>query len=824
MKENIMLGNHLKIALRNLYRQKGYVMINIAGLAIGIACCFIIVLFVLDEFSFDRHFDNAERIYRVAGKGVVGNQELNTALTSSLMAETLVREYPEVTHATRVHHTPNMLVSYGEKAINETHFLWVDSSFFDVFSISLLHGDRKTALAEHHTVVLSEEAARRYFADPADAIGKILNFEDGTPYRITAVMENPRPNTHFQYGMLAPLSSWEWDWRPSWLNHYMHTYIVLQEQADAQQLNAKFPAFIRKHIGPQIQSWMNMTIDEWQAGGSSLEYYLQPLTDIHLHSHLDGEHQPNSDIKYVYIFSVIALFILGIAAINFMNLATAKSAGRSKEVGMRKVLGARQGQLIRQFLLEAILLTFIAVLVAIILVELMLPYFNDIAGKSLSVGYFRDWYILPGILFVTLGVGFLAGVYPAFFLSAFKPVETIKGTMMAGAGGRSPLRSALVVLQFAVSIILFISTVVVYNQLQYIQQKRLGFTKENLVIIKRGWAIGQNPDGSLQDSLNAGSVMNTFKTDLLRNPGIKAVAGLGTLPGEDFGNGIFVPEGAPREEQHPLNVLMADYDLADVMELELSEGRFFSPDMASDSTAILINETAAKALGYQKPYVGKRVGFPGNRDFYLHIIGVVKDFHYESLHKPVAPLLIGLRTDSRSYIAVRIHPHNMRETVEFVEQTWNEYIPYKPFEYFFFDDSYDRLYRAEMRTGRLFGIFSVLAILIACLGLFGLASYITEQRTKEIGIRKVMGASVGSIVLRLSREFTRWVILANLIAWPVAWVLMQGWLQDFAYRIELNLLPFIIAALAAQVIALLTISYQSISAALANPVDALKYE
>jgi putative ABC transport system permease protein len=741
------------------------------------------------------------------------------------MAETLVNEYPEVELATRIQHTPNMLVRYQDKVFNETRFLWVDSNFFDVFSVRMIHGDPKTALKDDHTVVMTLETARKYFENPADAINKIVNYEDATPYRVTGIIANAPENAHFHYGMLSPLSSWEWNWRQFWLNHSMFTYVVLPENHDPGQLEAKFPAFIRKYVAPHIKDGLGMSMEEFETSGSTLEYFLQPITSIHLHSQLNGELEPNSDIKYVYIFSLVAFFILVIAGINFMNLSTARSTGRGKEVGVRKVLGSSRQQLIRQFLFESFLLTFAALLIALILVEILLPFFNRIAGKTMDLRYFDNWYIFPGLLIFTLVVGFLAGIYPAFFLASFRPVWVLKGAGSLGKNGKSPLRSALVVFQFAISIFLFISTFTVYQQLKYVQNKRLGFNKENVLVIKRGWAIGQKPDGSLVETPPNETVIDAFKYDLLQNPQIIAVSGTGGLPGKEFNSAVAIPEGAPRDEQHPIHWFLADYDYAETLDLELVEGRFFSRDVSSDTgSAVVINEAAGRALGFEKPYLGKRVGFPDNREFYLDIIGVVKDFHYESLHKKIDPLVIGLQNLYRTYVAVRIHPHNIPETVVFIEKTWSEYIPYKPFEYFFLDDDYDALYRAEQRTGELFTVFSVFAILIACLGLLGLASFTTEQRTKEIGIRKALGASVSNIVMKLSQEFTKWVLIANIFAWPLAWYFMDQWLRDFAYRIDIGILPFILAGFAALLIALLTISYQAIKAALTNPVESLRYE
>jgi putative ABC transport system permease protein len=818
-----MFRNYLKIAFRNLWRQKGYSFINISGLTIGLVCTLLIILYVMDELSFDRHFENADRIYRVGVRGVIGDQNIDGVQTSSLMAKTLVDEYPEVEYATRLYHTPNMLVRYGEKVFNETHFMWVDSNFFDVFSIPLVYGDPATALQKDHTVVMTLETARKYFDNPADAIGETVTFEDGTPYVVSAIAENPRPNSHFHYGMLSPLSSWEWNFEQFWLAHFMHTYVLLKKNADPAQLEARFPDFIRKYVAGHLQRISGMTLDEFEKSGKKLEYFLQPLLDIHLHSNYTAELEPNSDIRYIYILSVIALFILFTASVNFMNLSTARSAGRHKEIGIRKVMGSTRNRLIGQFLLESVFLTLVAMFLALLLVELLLPFFNSLAGKQLTIGYLKSWYVIPSLILISALVGILSGSYPAVFLSSFQPVIVLKGLTGTRSQG-SRFRNALVVFQFAISVVLFISTLIISGQVKYIQNKRLGFDKENVLVIKRGWAIGQNPDGSLIRTSPGAAVIDAFKNDLLRNPQIISAAGSSTLPGKTFENTVITREGAPREEQHPINYMMADYDFARTMDLEIVEGRFFSSEIASDSLAVVINEAAGKLLGFEKPYVGKRIGFPGNSRFYLNIIGVVKDFHYESLHKPITPLLIGFQHLYRTYLNVRLRPYDVAETVKYIEKTWYDYIPYKPFEYFFFDEDYDQLYKAEQRMGVLFTIFSVLAIFIACLGLYGLASYTAERRTREIGIRKAMGASIPQLIFLLSGEFTKWVLMANVIAWPVAFYFMNKWLQSFAYRINISIFVFILAALAALLIALLTVTYQAVKAARINPVEALRYE
>jgi len=818
-----MLRSYFKITWRNIKRHRAHTLINVFGLAIGILCCFYILLYILDELSYEKHYANADRIYRVAVHGILGNQDLNTAQTPSPLSRTLKQEFPEVTAATRLQHTPNMLVRFGDRVFNETNFMWVDSNFFDVFAIPMVYGDPKTALKDDHTVVLTLSNARKYFDDPATAIGQIVTFEDGTPYRVSGVVEDAPQNSHFHYGMLCPLSSWEWNWEEFWLNNFMHTYILMHEKAATPELEVKFPAMIRKYAAEHIQRATGMTVDEMEASGGKFSFFLQPLTSIHLHSHLDGELEANSDIRYIYIFAITALFILFIACINFMNLSTSQSAGRSREVGIRKVLGSSKNRLIRQFMIESMLICMLAVVIALIMAQLLLPYFNNITDKNLSIGFFTHWYLLPGMLLFSVAIGILAGAYPAFFLSSFRPVIVLKESLSLGLKGRS-LRSLLVVFQFTISIILFITTFMLAKQLHYIQNKRLGFEKENIVIVKRGWAIGQNPDGTFIDTGDNPLVIDAFKADLKRNPQILSVAGCTQLPGENFPNTVLLAAGASEDDQHQVNYFAVDYDFLETFQLELLEGRFFDREM-SYHPGLIINETAAKILGLKQPYTEQYLTFPDNEEGHLiPILGMLKDFHYESLHKVIQPLILDLRVLNRTYLCVRIRPENVAETIKYIEQTWLDFIPYKPFEYYFFDESYDNLYKAEFRTGRLFSIFSVLSIFIACLGLFALASFTTERRIREIGIRKTLGASASGILLLITREFARLVIIANIIAWPIAWFISKKSLQEYAYRTNISWTTFLFAGLAALAIAMIAVSYHSLKAAATNPARTLKYE
>ncbi|MFH1214755.1 MAG: ABC transporter permease, partial [Candidatus Neomarinimicrobiota bacterium] len=751
-----MLINYLLLSFRNLKKSYGISVINILGLAIGISCGLLIALYVADELSYDRQWPDNDYIYRIGVDALIGNQDLKTVRTPSILSRTIVTEYPEIQSATRLLHTPNMLVRYGDVAFNEQNFLWVDTNFFDIFPLKVLYGDPKTALKDDHTVVMTLDNATKFFGNPADAIDKVVNYEDGTPYRVSGVVENPTRNCHFHYGMLSTFSSWEWNWEESWLNNFFLTYIRLHPDAGPTDLESKFPRFLRKYATAHLQREAGMNFDEMEKSGGRYKFFLQPLTDIHLRSHYDGELEANSDIKYVYIFITVAIFILIIACINYVNLSTSRLAGRSREVGIRKSLGATKQHLIMQFLAESILICLLAVLLSMILTQLILPSFNVITGKNIALNYFRPWFMLPGLFIFGIILGLISGIYPAFFLSSFQPAVVLKENLSMGLRGRS-LRSILVVFQFSISIVLFISTFLLFKQLHYIQNKRLGFAKENVVVIKRGWAIGQNPDGSLIEwGRNETAPIDVFKAELLKNPRILAVAGSTHLPGELYANAVLIRKSASDQEQHVINWFQADYDYATTFGLELTGGRWFEREYG-ERQGVVINETAARIFGLEKPYTEQFLGVPNDPNESIPIVGVIKDYHYESLHKPIQPLAISLENLRRTYLCVRIRPEEVSKTIAYIEQVWNKFLPYKPFEFFIFDDYYNRLYQSEQRTGTLFSDAAILAILIACLGLFGLASFTTERRIREIGIRKALGANVADILILIAREFARLV-------------------------------------------------------------------
>ncbi|MCP4157561.1 MAG: FtsX-like permease family protein [bacterium] len=808
-----MFKNYIKIAVRNITRQKGYSFINITGLAIGLAVCILLFLWVQDELSFDKYHEKAQRIYRVGSQyqPAISSRGVYTAPP---MAKVFVEEYPEILQAVRI--SPwqrNRLVAYKEKSFLEKGIMYADASLFDVFTIPFLHGDPKTALKKPGTIVLTKDMASKYFGEE-NPLGKTLKIDNREKeYLITGVVENCPANSHLQYRMIASLSTSKKSFSNSWMSHCYFTYIVLPEGYDPAELEARFPEFVKKHYGVMLKGENGISVEEFMKDKDNYYgYWLQPLSDIHLNARYSTNLKTRGNIIYIYVFSIIALFILLIACINFMNLATARAARRAGEVGLRKVMGASKPQLIRQFLSESVLFSMIAFVLALIFVEAVLPLFNTISGKQLEFGIFSDIQLFLSLLGITLLVGLMAGSYPALFLSSFQPAIVLKGKINANPKGKW-LRSGLVVFQFSISIIILLGAIVVYNQLQYVRDAPLGFDKENVVVVHRAYALDKQKE--------------TFKRELLRHGNIKVVSYTNSLPGRHFEPNGHKLEGEPAYREHQLQTMSADYDFAKLLNLELVEGRFFSPEITTDTSAVIINEAAVKELALENP-IGKRFikefddAKPGE---FVTITGVLKDYHYSSFHHKIQPMLLRNLGDKRAgFVSVRIAATHTKKSLDLIEGAWQKFSGGQPFRYSFLDTDLETLYRKDQRTGQIFGVFFTLAIFTACLGLFGLASYTAAQRTKEIGIRKILGASVREIVVLLSGEFSKWVLIANIIAWPTAYIIMNKWLQNFAYRQEMELHHFLLAGLLTLVIALLTVAFQSIKASLANPVIALKYE
>lgn len=800
-----MFGNYLKIAVRNILRSKGYSIINISGLAIGMACCILILLFVQDELSYDSYHANADHIYRLVAAFKSSGEERHLAVTSAPCAEVYRSTFPEILKTTRFFGDDRVLVQREEKKFFEERFAFADPAVFDVFSFPLVRGNPKTALEAPYSVAITETTAQKYFGGD-NPVGKSIVLDSEHTYNITAVMRDVPRNSHFRFDFLASFETLASVHGERFLRHpgffSFYTYVLLQENTDVAALEQKFPEASKKVFGEQI--------------ASRRRFYLQPLKSIHLHSHLDYEIEANSSTSYIYVYSAIAFFILLIASFNFMNLSTARSTRRAKEVGVRKVLGAYRLQLVKQFLGESIILSLMSLFLAIILVVLVQNSFNSLTGKELALGDFGNNTIFLGLLAIVLIVGILAGLYPALLLSAFQPVRIIKGRLGAGKKSSS-FRRFLVVTQFAISIVLIASTIIIQNQLSYMRSRDLGFNKERVVVIPM---LDQNTRKAYR----------AIKAEFIQNPSIISVTASSSVPGKSVTNISYRAEGTKEDETWKMDTFFVDYDFLETLDIKLAAGRYFSREFSTDETsAFILNETAVKQIGWDSP-LNKRIIWPRDlrrRDAIVKeglVIGVVKDFNVTSLHESIGPVLLQVRPGSFRYISTRINTANIGETLAFIREKWSKFSPIFPFEYSFLDEGFDRLYRADKKVGQLVGIFSSLAIFVACLGLFGLISFSAEQRTKEIGIRKVLGASVSGIVLLISKEFTRWVLAANIIAWPVAYFVMNKWLQNFAYRTRIGIEYFVLSALLAFVIALLTVSYQSIRAAMANPVDSIKYE
>ncbi len=807
-----MFKNYLKIATRNFLKHKGFSLINVFGLAIGIACCLMIVLFVMDEISFDRYHEKADQIYRVGINGFINNTRFEGVVTCSPIAQTLVREYPEVTAATRLRNFGFPVFRYEDKVYSEERVFWVDQSFFEVFTVSFIRGDMKSALDEPNTIVLTRSMALKYFGDD-NPVGKSLNADNRRDYLITAVVDDPPRNSHFHYDFLASLSTYEDSRSPVWVSNNYHTYFVLQKDASPNAFEAKLEELVTKYVGPQIQAAAGISLEKFRELGGEWGYFIQPLTDIHLRSHYEFELGPNGDIAYVYIFSIIAIGILLVACINFVNLATARSVNRAREVAIRKTVGSMRGQLIRQFLAETTILSFVAVLIALIIAQFVLPTFNNITGKELAVPYLNNVLAIPALLAVVLFIGILAGIYPSIFLASFDPAVVLKSETV-GRTRKSNLRNVLVVFQFTVSIVLIVGTFIVNRQLKYIQNKNLGFNKDQIVVVKKTDDLGNQIQAFRQELLNNANVINATNTQ--------------NLIGNAFGNSAFRLAGETGEETHLLWTYFTDPYFVDTYQIEMASGRYFEEGRQADQRSVVINEMAAKELGLEDP-IGQQIvalGPTREQSQTATIIGVMKDFHFESLHFQIKSLIVvPYGPDGRGrFVSVRINSEGIRDTMAYLESTWRKFAGNQAFEYEFFDDHFAKIYLAEERTNQIFSSFSLLTIIIAGLGLFGLAAFITEQRTKEIGIRKVLGATESKIIYLLSREFTKWVVLSNLFAWPIAYYFFHRWLQRFAFREAISIWSFLLASIVVLVIALFTVSYQTIKAARSNPVDLLRYE
>ncbi len=811
-----MFSNYFTVAVRHLNRQKGYSAINVTSLALGIACCLLIVLYVRDELSYDRYHDKAERIYRVVTDERQGDQVSRTA---DVLLPTVVfmrNEFPEVVESVRFVPPGNAwMVRYGDKGFYERSFYLADSTVFEVFSVPLVTGNPRTALSGNNRVVLSESIARKYFGDE-DPMGKILIAEGTFHLEVTGIMQDLPSNTHLGFDILASFRIQEaysdrtvdeWGWRRS------HSYVLLEEGADPDELEAKLPAFVQKHLGSRYDN------DE-----ASLILNLQPATDIRLHSRLENELTPNSDISYVYLFVAVAAFIILIACINYMNLATARSAGRAREIGLRKVFGAARGQVARQFLVESLTMTGLAVCLALIIAAIALPWFNMLTGKAMGLDTGTTWFAVGASVLIGLLIGCVSGSYPALYLSGFAPIETVKGSLSTTAGNVR-LRRLLVVGQFVISIALIICTGIVYSQLEYIRAKNMGLNTDQVIAVPQ----------TFEPVINK---TRTFKQRVQASPHVVSVSATFTLPGHKYPVIPLTVRKSGEDEADKIELYQAwtDADFADVLGIELLAGRYFDSSFTSDwigSGSTVLNEAAVKRLGYESAdaavgmtferLMEERQGWEEEGRTQHTIVGVVRDYHYTSLHDPIGPLAL-FPDHEGGHVLIKVDTWNMEEGLAAVQEAWQEINPDFAFEYTFVDQTFARLYESEQRFGRVFVTFAALAVTIACLGLFGLASFTAERRTKEIGVRKVLGATVPNLFRLLSHEIFWLVVVANAIAWPIAYIAMTRWLAGFSYRIDPSWAVFILAGALAMAIAQLTVSYQAVRAATANPIDSLRTE
>jgi putative ABC transport system permease protein len=807
-----MFKNYFKIAQRNLWKNKGFSAINIVGLAIGIASCLLILLYVLDELSYDCYNVNEERIYRVNNEIKFGDNYFDAAQSPALMGPEIVKEFAQVQQYTRLQWYGSFLVKKGNENLQEGRVAYGDSTLFAVFTLPMISGNPKTALKDPYSLVITERIAKKYF-NSTDIVGKNMIINDTVNYKITGVIKDVPEQSHFNFDFFIPFSENKESRSDDWLSDNYNTYILLKKSANPKKLEPAINKMLDRYIAPELKNVLNLSMDEFSKSGNYVHCSLSPLADIHLHSNKMGELNANGNIQFVYLFSAIALVILLIACVNFMNLSTARSANRAKEVGVRKVLGSLRKNLIQQFLTESILLSFIALGFAILIAWMLLPYFNQLAGKSIHLNLMFQPLMLLSLVLLMLIVGLLAGSYPAFFLSAFQPIDVLKGKLAKGFKG-SFIRNTLVVFQFTISIILIVGTIVIYNQLAYINNKDIGFNRHEVLVIQNTDALGTQATAFKNELLQISNVQNATMTDYLPTNFNRSNDVFFTSPVLDQKTAMSMQHWGVDENYIP------------ALDLILLQGRNYSPQFHTDSNGIIINEAAARFLATKdilnkKLYELEDIKTKKLKEY--HIIGVVKNFNFSSLRDVITPLGLFLRKETGN-IAVRVNTSGIPGVIAQIKNKWKAMAPGQPFDYSFMDDAFNNLYATEQRTGQIFIWFAVLAILIACLGLFGLVAYASEQRTKEIGIRKVLGANITNIVTMLSKDFLKLVIIASILAFPVAWWGMNKWLQDFAYRVNISWWIFVFAAVIAVLIALITISFQSIKAAIANPVRSLRTE
>lgn len=779
--------------MRTMWRNRGFTAINIVSLALGMACTILILSYLRYEVSYDQYHEKKNRLVRMA-LTIEGSSFGSIAKVNGPYGLAVRDEVPEVEAMTRFVFSGNILLGSGEHRFYEPDGLYADSSVFTMFSFALIAGDPNRALTEANTIVLTQSLVAKYFPG-GDAMGKTLMMENATPLRITGIMKDVPRNSHFTFTYLLSMGTLVHPNRDDWIRwNQFYTYLLLRPGVPREDVQRKVTDVIQAHLGEQ---------------GSRYKPFFQPVTSIHLHSNLFREMEPNSDIGYIYLMSAIALFLLLIGCMNFVNISTARASLRAKEVGIRKTTGADRRTISQQFFGESLLLSFLSLPVAVALVEIALPMFNDLTSRSITVDWIGDPVFLSGLVLLTIAVGIVAGIYPSLILSSFNPVSVLKGekTGPRGAG----FRKILVVLQFGLSAFFLIATAIVFDQLKYMQEKRLGFNDDQALVIP-----------ITDPSLNRRT--ESIKAELMQHSAILSVAAAANLPGGgDYGI-PFTPVGVTPDQIPPMRMLLGDPDMIPTLQIELAEGRFFSHAIASDSGAYIINESAARQLGWTHP-LEEQIAMPVLNRAPAPVVGVVRDFHFRSFHEAIAPLMFFVPpSDWLNSFVVRIQPGKASEVLAFLERRFADFDPHHPFRYRFLDETFQNLRDSEQRMSRLLTIASSLAIAIACLGLFGLAAFSAEQRSKEIGVRKVLGASVPGIAALMTRDFLKLVLIANILAWPLGWYAMSVWLEEFAYRTEINVLFFFAVTIASAFIAVLTVGFQAVKAGLTNPVNALRYE
>ena len=809
-----MIRNYLKIAFRNLTKYKFISFINLFGLTLGLICCLLIFIFILHELSYDKYHPNADRVYRVTRRfsnPETGALSLHLSTVAPPFGPLLQNDFKEIENMTRLLQNGTTAIRYNDKMLNEPDVYFADDKFFDFFKADVLQGNPQKALAAPYSVMMTDETAKKYFGNE-DPMNKVIrvNFGNYFDFKVTGIYKPLSSNTHFHPDMMLSFNTLKdtliygaENLRTNWGNNSFFTYLRLPEGYDPKKLEVQFPAFLNRHMnegGPiKPSQWTSLS--------------LQKLTDIHLTSHTDYEAEENGDIKRVYIFSAIALFILLIACINYMNLSTARSTLRAREIGIRKTVGAQRKEIMAQFLSESVLVSWIAMLLAFAFSWLLIPWLNDISGQQLSISVLMEWYIILPILLVPFVVGILSGLYPALFMSSFQPVKVLKGFLRTG-GGNISFRKVLVTLQFAISIILIICTAIVFSQMKYMQNKSLGFDKEQIITLPYVTELNDKYDAFRTELLASSSIKNAGRSSRIPTGRLLDAMGSKMMRGDSL-----APVNAD------IKYVAADQDFISTYGVKVLAGRGFSREFGSDTSAFLINEASVTVLGLKsnEDAIGKDFGYGGRTG---KIIGVFNDFHFESMHQKIVPLVLLVPRNANNFgrISIKVAGANAAAALTHIEKTWKNFLPETPYQYTFLDENFARLYKAEERQKTLFTTFACIAIFIACLGLFGLSAFTISQRIKEIGIRKVLGASVSTIVTLLSKDFLKLVIISAIIAFPIAWFAMSKWLQDFAYRIDMPWWVFLAAGIIAALIALLTISFQAIKAAIANPVKSLRTE